>query len=111
MIVEEIMVKGRGLKFTQMAIIILAQEALPEYWAATYKHAMCWGGLKAYAFENKQPLDMDWKQTGEWVRSLTDEEMKSIENALERSEDYKKLIPDDKPDKKKERPKSTPASV
>lgn len=104
-------VKGRGLKFNQMAVIILAQKADPDNWAASSVYAMCWAGLKANAYVKGEELDLNFEQVCDWVDSLSDDELKSIDDALTEAEAYKKLLKDEKPEKKKERPKSTPKTV
>lgn len=104
-------VKDRGLKFNQMAVIILAQKADPDNWAASSVYAMCWAGLKANAYVKGEELDLNFEEVCDWAENLTDEELKSINEALAEAEAYKKLLKEEKPDKKKEPRKSTPKTV
>lgn len=96
-------VKGRGLKFNQMAVIILAQKSDPENWAASAVYAMVWAGLKANAYVKGEELDLTFEEACDWADGLTEDELKSINEALAEAEAYKKLLKEEKPDKKKEK--------
>ena len=97
--------KLRGLKFNQMAIVIMAQKADQENYAATANYAMVWGGLKANAYQKEEDLadmqEVDGKQVSvpvkfadvvDWVDNLKGEVLDSIFNVLKETEKYKEMV-------------------
>lgn len=111
-----VIIKGRGLKFNQMAVIIMAQKCDPDNYAASSNYASCYAGLKANCYVKGEELDLTFEQVCDWVEELTPEEIQQIDAALSESVAYKRLIEkaeeiaDEKP-KKKSALKSTPKSA
>lgn len=100
--------KLRGLKFNQMAVVILAQKVDHENYAATGNYAMVYGGLKANCYVKGEEPDFTFEDVCDWVDSLSAEDLIKIDAALMEAESYKKLVDQSKKetvvDKKKLKP-------
>lgn len=93
--------KLRGLKFNQMAIVILTQKIDPVNYVATANYAMVWAGLKGSAYVKGEELDLNFEQVCDLVDTLPQDILKLIDACLAESQKYKELIENIK-DKKPE---------
>lgn len=84
--------KLRGLKFNQMAVVILAQKADYQNFAATGNYAMIYGGLKANCYVKSEEPDFTFEEVCDWVDSLSQETLTAIDNCLQEAESYKRLL-------------------
>lgn len=98
--------KLRGLKFNQMAVVILSQTVDPLNYNATANYAMIWAGLKANCYAKREELELTFEQVCDLVDGLPQDVLTSVDACLAESQKYKELIEklkDKKPetDKKK----------
>ena len=84
--------KERGLKFNQMAVVVMAQKADIENYAATAGYAMVYAGLKANCFVKSEECDFTFEQVCDWVENLSPETMLSIYEVFQSTQAYKALI-------------------
>lgn len=84
--------KIRGLKFNQMAVVILAQKADHQNFAATGNYAMIYGGLCANLYVKGEEKDFTFEEVCDWVDALPQETLTAVDNCLQEAESYKRLI-------------------
>ncbi len=83
--------KERGLKFNQMATIIIAQKADIENYAATAGYAIVYAGLKANCYVKSEECDFTFEQVCDWVEDLSPETMLMIVETWQSTQSYKAL--------------------
>ena len=84
--------KNRGLKFNQLAIIILSQKADTDNYAATANYAMVYAGLKANCYVKEVEADFTYEDVCDWVDALPQETLTAIDNCLAETQVYKDLV-------------------
>jgi len=84
--------KLRGLKFNQLAIVILSQKADPERYSETANYAMVFAGLTANCYVKQDPADFTFEEVCDWVDLLSQETIDAIDKALGEAQAYRKWI-------------------
>lgn len=82
--------KERGLKFNQMAILIMQEKTDPSQPIATGAYALIYAGLKADCYVKQIECDFTFEQVCDWVDVLPDTEMNKIQAAFQETDTYKK---------------------
>lgn len=90
--------RERGLKFNQMAVILLAQKADVENYAATAGYAMIYAGLKANCFVKGEECDFTFEEVCDWVEALSSETMLAVYEVFQSTQAYKALIEKGQPE-------------
>jgi len=105
--------KERGLKFNQLAVIILAQKVDAENYAGTANYAMVYAGLSANCYVKGEERDFTFEEVCDWVDLLTQDDINKIDACLSGTIAYKKLIDENKKVKEpgKKKSKSTTVKV
>jgi hypothetical protein len=80
----------RGLKFNNLALIVMSEKASKEFPDATAAYAMVYGGLVGNAYAKGVEVDFTMEQVMDWVDALTTDQVNTIAEAFKHSEAYKK---------------------
>lgn len=81
--------KERGLKFNQMAIMILSEKTDKEHPMATAGYALVYAGLKANAYTKGEEFTATFEDVCEWVEDVTVEDMNIVNAAFMETQQYK----------------------
>lgn len=84
--------KERGLKFNQMAMILMAQKADLSNYIATAGYAMIYAGLMANCYVKQQEPDFTFEQACDWMDELSKEVQLQIAEVFTSTQAYKDLI-------------------
>lgn len=111
--------KKRGLKFNQIAYTIFLKNVTKGEEEATSGPALIWAGLKANCIVKKEEFvhdngeEITWEEVCDWMSELSYEIQTNIFKCFQETQEYKKLIPQEKEDddKKKLPLKNTKRSV
>lgn len=82
--------KERGLKFNNLAMIIMGEKTSKQYPNETAAYAMVFGGLVGNSYAKEEELDFTFEDVIGWVDNLTIEDSTKIAEAFQASEAYKK---------------------
>ncbi len=80
----------RGLKFNQMAILILQEKTDKEFPLQTAAYALIYAGLRANAYVKGEEFTATFEQVCEWVDSVSDEDMQLVNEKFMETEAYKR---------------------
>jgi len=81
--------KERGLKFNQMAMMILTEKTDKDHPMATAAYALIYAGLKANCYVKQEEADFTFAEVCEWVESVSGEDMALVNAAFMETEAYK----------------------
>jgi hypothetical protein len=101
----------RGLKFNQMAMVILSQKTDKDNAEATAGYALFYAGLKANCFVKQIEADFTFEDSCNWFDKLTNEQVLKISEAFNSTQEYLKDLPKEKPTDKKKVKKNTGVNV
>ena len=82
--------KERGLKFNQMAMIIMGEKTDKENITASAAYALIYAGLRANTYVKSEEPDYTFEQVCDWVDLLSVDDIQAINNAFIETEAYKK---------------------
>lgn len=82
--------KERGLKFNQLAIMIMQEYISADHLAATASYALIYAGLRANAYVKREEVDFTFEDVCEWVESVSMEDMEKVNAAFQETEAYKR---------------------
>lgn len=85
--------KERGLKFNQMAIILMHKMVDPEMYEITSVPSIVYAGLKANSYVKREEPDYTFEEVVDWCEKLSEEDINKAVAALTEAEAYKKLLP------------------
>lgn len=106
----------RGLKFNNLAMLIMAEKTSKDYPNQTAGYAMVYGGLRGCSYAKGEEPEYTFEQVVDWVDQMTIEQSGVIAEAFQQSEAYKRTeayLQSVEESKKKTKPKkvTTGASV
>lgn len=101
----EIEGKKYGLKFNQMALMLLAEYTDPKHETATAGYALFYSGLKSNAFAKREEFEMTFEETCDLFDKLVPEQINEISAAFNESIAFQKKLP--KEEKKRTVKKTT----
>jgi hypothetical protein len=81
--------KERGLKFNQMAVLILQEKTDKEFPIQSGAYALVYGGLKANCFVSGVEADFTWQDVCEWVEDMDTDTMNIVTAAFKETQAYK----------------------
>lgn len=81
--------KLRGLKFNQMALLILQEKMEPGNLISGV-YGLVWGGLKANCYVKGEEVDFTFEQSCDWADELDESKLNEIRAAFQKTEAYKK---------------------
>ena len=84
--------KERGLKFNQMAMIILSEKTDKDHPLATAGYALIYAGLKANCYVKSDEPDFTFEQVCEWVDVISNDDMNKVNEAFMLTEAYKRGV-------------------
>lgn len=83
--------KIRGLKYNQMAVMVMSQHLDYDNMAATYGYALIYAGLKANCYVKREEPDFTFEKVCEWVDEMTYEDLMKAKECFESTQTYRKL--------------------
>jgi len=84
--------KLRGLKFNQMAAVIIGQKVDIDNYQATAGYAMIWVGLKANCYVKGEEADFTFEQVCDWVDEVPQEVLLKVITAFQETQLYKNAV-------------------
>lgn len=102
--------KERGLKFNQMAIVLMHRYVDAEAHEVTSVPAIIYAGLRANDYVKRTEPDYTFEEVVDWCETLGEDDLNKAVAALTEAEAYKRLIPSEESVEKKSR-KSTKKSA
>jgi hypothetical protein len=97
--------KKYGLKFNQMALMLLAEYTDPKHETATAGYALFYAGLKSNAYAKREEFEMSFEDSCDLFDKLTPEQITEISAAFNESIAFQKELP--KEEKKRTVKKTT----
>ena len=82
--------KERGLKFNQMAVMIMSEYAAADHLLATAGYAMIYAGLRTNCYVKREEPDFTFEDLCEWVEVVSLDDMEKVNAAFMETEAYKK---------------------
>ena len=83
--------KLRGLKYNQMAVMVMSQNLDYDNMAATYGYALIYAGLKANCYVKREEPDFTFEQVCEWVDEMSYDDLMKAKECFESTQTYRKL--------------------
>lgn len=97
----EIEGKKYGLKYNQMALMLISEYTDEKNEAATAGYAVFYAGLKANAYVKREEMDLTFEQSCDLMEKLSDENVLKINEALNSILSFQKELPKEDTKKKK----------
>lgn len=100
--------KDRGIKFNNLALLIMSEKTDKDFPDQTAAYAMVYGGLRGNSYAKQEEPDYTFEDVIDWVDKMTTDEANVIAAAFQQSEAYKKTeayIQTAEASKKKTKPK------
>jgi hypothetical protein len=82
--------KERGLKFNNLAILIMNEKTNKEFQGLTVGYAMVYGGLIGNCYVKGEEADFTFEDVVTWVDAMSLEDSQKISDAFMESEIFKK---------------------
>ncbi len=102
--------KDRGLKFNQMALVLLSQFTDKNNAEATAAYALFYAGLRANCYVKREEPDFTFEQACDWFDKLSNEDVLKIKAAFDESTNFSQDLPKEQK-KSRVRKKATGNSV
>lgn len=87
--------KPRGLKFTQMTVVMMTENLDFKHSAATYPYALVYAALYTNCYVKKEEPDFNFEQVCEWVDEMPMDKILEVRDAFEATQAFRNLIPSD----------------
>lgn len=85
--------KPRGLKFTQMTVVMMTQYLDFNNSAATYPYALIYAALYTNCYIKREEADFTFEQVCDWVDQLSMEQVLEVRDLFESTQAFRNLIP------------------
>lgn len=82
--------KDRGIKFNNLALLIMSEKTDKDFPDQTAAYAMVYGGLRGNSYAKQEEPDYTFEDVIDWVDKMTTEDANVIAAAFQQSEAYKK---------------------